>query len=433
MWKIFSKIISSKDLQDKIMFTIFIILIYRLGSAIAVPFINVDYVKQAISDSGSFLNYLDVLSGGGLGRATIFALSINPYINASIIVQLLTFAVPYFEKLQREGEFGRKKLTKLTRYLTVFLALIQATGYYLLLRGTMAIRYVNGFAGVFVFIVIIMAFTAGAAFIVWLGERVTDNGLGNGISIILFAGIVSKMPEFVGSFFRMASDAAAGQYKYLVFIPLIAIVFLFMSVVIVLMHLGERRIPIQYAKRVVGRKMYAGQSAHLPIKISMSGVMPIIFASCILGVPSMISKFMRLDKNPTSLLYKFCEIFNPDSLKYAAIYFILIVLFNFFYVSVQYNPIEISNNLIKSNGSIPGIRPGKPTVNFISKVLWRIATVGAFVLAFIAVSPIVFSRFSGEKLSLGGTSLIIIVGVALETVRVIESQVTMQKHKGFLE
>lgn len=431
MWKTLSKIFSSKELQEKIMFTIFVIVVFRFGSAITVPFINVNFVKQAIGESGSFLNYLDVLSGGGLGKASVFAMSISPYINASIIVQLLTFAVPKFEKLQKEGEFGRKKLTKLTRYLTIVLSLIQASGYYALLRQSSAIRYTSGATGIFVFIVIVIAFTAGAALIVWLGERISDNGLGNGISIILFAGIVSRAPEILMSLFDMGKKAAAGEQKYLIFIPSIIAIFLFMILIIVVMHLGERRIPIQYAKRVVGRRMYAGQSAHLPIKISMSGVMPIIFASCILGVPSMIAQFLRPD--PSSFFYKFSQWFNTNSLKYALMYFILIVAFNYFYVSVQYNPIEISNNLIKSNGSIPGIRPGKPTISFISKVLWRIATVGALVLAFIAVSPIVFSRFTGENLAYSGTSIIIVVGVALETVRVIESQVTMQKHKGFLE
>lgn len=431
MWKTFSKIFSSKELQEKIMFTIFIIIVFRFGSVLVVPFINSSFVKQAISESGSFLNYLDVLSGGGLGKATVFAISISPYINASIIVQLLTFAVPKFEKLQKEGEFGRKKLSKLTRYLTIVLSIVQASGYYVLLRQASAIRYTSGFEGIFVFVVIVIAFTAGAALIVWLGERVSDNGLGNGISIILFAGIISRAPDVVLSLIKMARNAADGQQKYLIFIPAVIAIFLFMIIVIIIMHLGERRIPIQYAKRVVGRKMYAGQSAFLPIKISMSGVMPIIFASCILGVPSMIAQFLRPD--PSSFFYKFSQMFNSNSLKYALMYFILIIVFNYFYVSVQYNPIEISNNLIKSNGSIPGIRPGKPTVSFVSKVLWRIATFGAIILALIAVSPIVFSKFTGENLALGGTSIIIVVGVALETVRVIESQVTMQKHKGFLE
>ncbi len=431
MWKTLSKIFTSKDLQDKVMFTIFIILIYRFGSAIAVPFINAEFVRQAIGESGSFLNYLDVLSGGGLGQATIFSMSISPYINSSIIVQLLTFAVPKFEKLQREGEFGRKKLTKLTRYLTVVLAIIQAVGYYALLRNYRAIRYTEGFEGVFAACVIIIAFMAGAALIVWLGERVSDNGLGNGISIILFAGIVSRTPDAIASFVKMFNKAAEGQNIYLIYIPAVLLIFLSMVGVIIMMHLAERRIPIQYAKRVVGRKMFGGQSAHLPIKLSMSGVMPIIFASCILGVPSMIAQFIKFE--PGSFMFNFCAMFRHDSLKYALMYFILIIAFNYFYVSIQYNPIEISNNLIKSNGSIPGIRPGKPTVSFISKILWRIATCGAFVLAFIAVFPIIFSKFTGENLSLGGTSIIIVVGVALETVRVIESQVTMQKHKGFLE
>lgn len=431
MVKTVSKILGSKELQNKLLFTMFILLVYRFGAAIPVPFIDASFVEAAVKKTGSFLGYLDVLSGGALSQATLFAMSITPYINSSIIVQLLTVVVPSFEKLQKEGEHGRKKLLKLTRFLTIALAVIQGIFFYILLYSSGALHYTKGFEGVFSAIVIVVSLTTGTALIVWLGERVSDKGLGNGISIILFAGIISRTPSAVVGIWNMFKRGMQGQFKYYSFAFFVIVTFFFMLVLVVLMHLAERRIPIQYAKRVVGRRMYAGQSAHIPIKLSMSGVMPIIFASSILMVPGMIGGFLKFE--PGTFWYGFFSIFKHNSVQYAIIYFILILLFNFFYVSVQYNPIEISNNLIKSNGSIPGIRPGKPTSSFISKILWRMATIGALVIAFIAIFPIIFTLLTGENLALGGTSLLIVVGVALETVRVIQSQVTMQKHKGFLE
>ena len=431
MFKKIARILSDKDLQNKILFTMIIILIYRFGTAIAVPFVDANYISKAIKEAGSFFGYLDVLSGGGLSKATIFAMSISPYINASIIMQLLAVAMPSFEKLQKEGEFGRKKLMKYTRYLTITIATIQGLGYYVLLRRFRAIKYVSGFDGIFAAVVIIIALTSGTAFIVWLGERISEKGIGNGISIILFAGIVSRVPSAIGMLWKMGKLGIEGQYQYYFMIPTIVFIFLSMVVIIVIMHLAERRIPIQYAKRIVGRKMFAGRAAHIPIKISMSGVMPIIFASSILGIPSMIGAFVDFQKG--SMIERIFSWFRYDSWNYAILYFILIIVFNFFYVSIQYNPVEISNNLVKSGGLIPGIRPGKPTSTFISKVIWKIAFVGAIVLAIIAIFPIIFTKFTAENFALGGTSIIILVGVALETVRVIESQVTMQKHKGFLE
>ena len=431
MSKTISKILSSKEIQNKLLFTMFILVVYRFGSAIPVPFIDASFVEAAVRRSGSFLGYLDVLSGGSLAHATLFAMSISPYINSSIIVQLLTIVVPSLEKLQKEGEHGRKKILKLTRYLTIFLAVVQGLFYYVLIFSSGGLQYTKGAEGIFAAFVIVISLTTGTALIVWLGERVSEKGLGNGISIILFAGIISRTPSSVGGIYSMIERGTSGQYKYFTFAFLIVISFIFMLILVVLMHLAERRIPIQYAKRVVGRRMYAGQSAHIPIKVSMSGVMPIIFANSLLMVPAMIGGFLRIE--PSDAWYGFFSIFNNTTWKYAILYFILILLFNFFYVSVQYNPIEISNNLIKSNGSIPGIRPGKSTSTFISKILWRMATIGALTIAFIAIFPIVFTNLTGENLALAGTSLLIVVGVALETVRVIQSQVTMQKHKGFLE
>ena len=431
MFKTISKIFGSKEIQNKLLFTMFILLVYRFGSAIPVPFIDAKFVEMAVRRTGSFLGYLDVLSGGGLSRATLFAMSISPYINASIIIQLLGVVLPRFEKLQKEGEHGRKKLLKMTRYLTIVLAIVQGVFYYVLIYSSGGLQYKEGIDGIFAAIVIVVTLTTGTALIVWLGERVSERGLGNGISIILFAGIISRAPSAYGSLRGMIQRGAAGQYKYLTYAFLVVFTFFFMLVLVVLMHLAERRIPIQYAKRVVGRRMYAGQSAHIPIKLSMSGVMPIIFANSLLMVPAMIGGFLRFE--PGDFWYGFFAIFKSTAWQYAVMYFILILLFNFFYVSMQYNPIEIANNLIKSNGSIPGIRPGKPTSAFVSKILYRMATVGALTIAFIAIFPIVFTNLTGENMALGGTSLLIVVGVALETVRVIQSQITMQKHKGFLE
>lgn len=432
MFETFAKSFRTKDIRNKILFTLFIILVFRLGSAIPVPFIDAKFVQQAIQSTGGFLGFYDLMSGGGLSYATLFAMSIMPYINASIIIQLLTVAIPPLERLQKEGEQGRKKITKITRYLTVGLAIVQATGYYFLVRSQSgALKYTTGFESIFSAVVIIVTFTAGTAFLVWLGERISERGIGNGISIILFAGILSRAPNAIKSLYDMIILGTNGQWWYFIYVPLIIIAFLGILVLIVVMNEAERRIPVQYAKRVVGRKMYAGQNSHIPIKISMSGVMPIIFASAILSIPTMIRTFVRPAEG--TFWYSFFNVFNHDSWGYAILYFILIIAFNFFYVTIQYNPTEIANNLRKSNGSIPGIRPGKPTSDFISKVIWKIAMVGALFLAFIAVFPIVFSMLTGSNIALGGTSVIIIVGVALETVRVLESQLTMQQHKGFLE
>lgn len=421
-----------KETRKKVLYTMMILLVFRFGSAIPVPFLNPEMISNVVNESGSFLGLMNLYTGGGLSKATLFAMSITPYINASIIVQLLTVAIPSWEKMQREGEEGRKKLNKITRYLAVALGLIQAIGYYFLLKVNSGVQSADTTLGnLFIAAVIMVTFTAGTALIFWLGEQINEKGIGNGISIILFAGIISRLPDAFQSMAKMWALATSGQWQYFIYVPAIVLVFLAMVVFIVLLNEGERRIPVQYAKRVVGRRMYQGQSSHIPIKVIMSGVMPIIFASAILSIPSMIAGFLNLQEG--TFWHGFFKVFNYNSWGYAIIYFILIIAFNFFYVAVQYNPIEIANNLRKGNGSIPGIRPGKPTSDYIAKVLWKIAMAGAICLGIIAVFPIIFTMLTSTNVALGGTSVIIIVGVALETVRVLESDIMMQKHKGFLE
>lgn len=357
-------------------------------------------------------------------------MSITPYINSSIIIQLLTVALPPLERLSKEGEEGRKKIAKITRYVTVVLALIQAIAYYFLLRSQNAVQmaYRTGWTGVFAAVVIIAVFTAGAALLMWLGEQINEKGIGNGISMILFAGIISRVPSAVAYLIKLLM---VGEAQYYVYVPLIVLIFLAIIVFIVVMTNAERRIPVQYAKRVVGRKMYGGQSSHIPIKVSMSGVLPIIFASSLLSIPGLIVALWNPGED--SFWGNFLRAFNYDQWLYAVLYFLLIIAFNYFYIAIQYNPIEIANNLRKNNGAIPGIRPGKPTSDFIAKVISKITFVGAIYLGLVAIFPIIFNQLTGVNVALGGTSILIVVGVALDTMRSLESQLMMRHHKGFLE
>lgn len=425
---------ASADLRKKIFYTIFIIVIFRIGSKIPVPFMDASVLKSMVSGDGNFLGYLNALTGGAFASATIFAMSITPYINASIIINLLTVAIPALERLTKEGDVGRKKLGKITRYTTIILGLFQATAYYLLIRskGGLIESYRTGFTQFFVAAVIILAFTAGTALIVWLGERIDEKGIGNGISIILFAGIISSAPQAFAVFqneWKLAAQDGEGWRYFMPF--LIVAIFIVIIVFIVIMTNAERRIPVSYAKRVVGRKMYGGQNTHIPIKVNMSGVMPIIFASALISIPSTIIGLFGLETGEG--FGKFLATFNPQGSVYAILYFILIIAFNYFYVAIQYNPIEISNNLRKNNGAVPGIRPGKPTSDFIAKVIAKITFIGAIFLGLVAIFPIIFTKVSGINIALGGTTILIIVGVALDTMRQLESQMMMKHHKGFLE
>ena len=418
-WKI-------EELRKKILFTLVIILLYRLGNAIPVPDVNIALLNAYFAQQQStILGLLDVMSGGAFSNATIFALSIQPYINASIIIQLLCIAIPALERLSKEGgEEGRKKIASITRYATVAIGLIQGFAYYMLIKNN---NMLNADAqGIWSAIVIILTFTSGSALIMWLGEQITEFGIGNGISMILFASIISRLPT---SLITTVRNIAAGNLQWWLAV-LMLIGAIAMIVLIVYVNDAERRIPVQYAKRVVGRKMYGGQSTHLPMKVNMSGVMPIIFAQSIASVPATIVAFTGKTDGWVNTW------FSNNSIPYAIIYFLLIIFFAYFYSTIQINPVEVANNLKKNGGYIPGFRPGKPTSEFIQKVLNKITLFGAIYLGIIAIVPILISHFSNAAaltgLSLGGTSIIIVVGVALETVRALEAQMLMRNYKGFL-
>ena len=419
-----------EELRRKIIFTLFIILLYRIGNAVPVPYVDTDLLQQYFQTlQNTVLGLYNVMSGGAFSNATIFALSIQPYINASIIMQLLTIAIPALERLQKEGgEEGKKKIASITRYATVGIALIQGYAYYYLLAN----NHLLAETGVWQAIVIVLTFTAGSALIMWLGEQITEFGIGNGISIILFASIVSRFP---GNIWQMISNVSTGATT-LVTVLLMLLGALAIIVLIVIVNTAERRIPIQYSKRVVGRKMYGGQSTHLPMKVNMSGVLPIIFAQSIAMLPATVAAFFKTPAEGT-FWYALLNAIDTSSLIYALVYLLLIIFFSYFYATIQFNPIEVANNLKRNGGFIPGLRAGKPTSEYIQKVLSKVTLFGGIYLGIIAVGPIIISNFSetasNSGISLGGTSIIIVVGVALETMRALETQMLMRHYKGFLE
>ena len=451
---------SVPELRKKILFTIFALLIFRLGSAIPVPYINSEQLGFYLeAQSGTILGLMNAMSGSAFSMATVFALSIQPYINSSIIIQLLTVAIPALERLAKEGgEEGRKKIASITRYTTVAIALLQGFGYYSLINsyGLVQGGSLNAF---WVGAVIVLSFTAGSAFLMWLGEQITEFGIGNGISIILFAGIVSRFPTMVTDSIKgvtiwnsvqdgtmtmdtltaagMTTQQAEAQLKLALargMIPVIGIGLLALVVFIVFISNAERRLPVQYAKRVVGRKMYGGQSTHIPMKVNMSGVMPIIFAQSIASLPATIGAFTGATVESAGFGGAMMRLFDTSKPFYSVLYFFLIVGFSYFYASMTFNPIEVSNNLKKNGGFIPGIRPGKPTADFITRVLSKITMFGALYLSVIAIAPIITGNIVGySSLAIGGTSVIIVVGVALETVKQLEAQMLMRHYKGFLE
>lgn len=420
-----------KEIRNKIFFTIFIILIFRVGSVIPVPYIDVAALKAA-SETGAtndFFSYLSILTGGGLEYGAIFALSVTPYINSSIIIQLLTVVFTKLQQWSKEGEEGQKKLAKLTRFATIILALIQGVAYFIYLNNSSYLTVSGTGATIFAGFVIVLALTAGSALVMWLGERIDEKGIGNGISMLLFAGILSRGPQAFAALWTYFFDFD----KYAAVIGII-LIFLVVIMFVVWMTHAERRIPVQYAKRVVGNKMYGGQNTHIPIKVNMSGVMPIIFASSILMLPTMVLSFMGTPTKPWAItLSKVLKLFSVQGVFYAVVYFLMIIGFAYFYSTIQFNPVEMANNLRKNGGAVPGIRPGKPTSDFISKILSRITLMGAVFLSVIAILPILVGNVGEINISLGGTSLLIMVGVALDTVRNLESQMMMRHYKGFLD
>lgn len=419
------------DLKKKMIFTVVILLIYRLGCVLPVPYINASAIQtwmSSSSTSGTMLDYFNMLSGSAFSQATLFALSVTPYITSSIVMQLLTIAIPALERMTKEGEEGKKKINEITRYVTVLLALATSFGYYMTLRNTGALTDRGFFAG----LVIVACHCAGASLIMWMGEKINENGIGNGISMILFANIIAALPTMVTD---IVSRLKLGNSLVTVAIY-VAIVLLLILVVafIVFMTNSERRISIQYAKKVVGRKMYGGQSTYLPIKLDMSGVMPVIFANSILMLPQTIAMFFPTPSEG-SFWYGFLQFFSAASVWYALILLVLIVAFSYFYLSISFNPVEVANNLKKNGGFIPGVRPGRPTSDFINKSLKKITLIGAFFLAVIAVLPMAVNALGITlgAFTFGGTSMLILVGVILETERTLESQITMRHYKGFLD
>ncbi|MBR7038690.1 MAG: preprotein translocase subunit SecY [Oscillospiraceae bacterium] len=433
---------SVPEIRKKFIYTFIMILIFRLGSAITVPFLDLASVQTWVTENatgGNFLEYLNILTGGALSKATVFSLSITPYINASIIIQLLTYALPPLERLQEEGEEGRKVINKIMAYVALGLSLFMSIAYYLTMRNSMgAVKYTSGAEGWFAAVVIVACFTAGASFVVWMGNRISDKGIGNGVSMILFAGILARFPTDIGTLIELTKTT---PQKYFWVTIAVLVVFVLMIGFIVFMNEAERRVPVQYAKRVVGRRQYGGQNTHIPIKVCMSGVMPIIFAMAFMSLPATLSLFVKpvevLTEDTTAgarFYYHFINFFKTTSAGYAVLYLILIVAFNYFYVSMQYNPVEIANGLRQNNGAIPGIRPGKPTSDYLQRVLSKITLVGAIFLGIIAIFPIMITWIDPNlaSLSMGGTSILIVVSVALETARTLESQLMMRHHKGFL-
>ena len=416
------------ELRKKIVFTLLILLIFRIGNAIPVPYINTTLLGNYLdSMSGTVLGLYNVMSGGAFAEATVFALGVQPYINSSIIIQLLTIAIPALERLARDGgEAGKKKIASITRYATVAIALLQGFGYYMICKNYNILEQ----QGIWPALVIIVSFVAGSSFVMWLGEQVNEFGVGNGISIILFAGILSRVPNMVtmgASYIRTKGSIGC------LWIALLIVGMLAMVVLIVHVNEAERRIPVQYTKRQVGRKMYGGQASTLPMKVNMSGVLPIIFAQTIASLPATIWAFVGIPEEGT-VGRSIYNAIDTKSVLYLIVYFLMIIGFSYFYATIQFNPVEISNNLKRNGGFIPGFRPGKPTSDFIAKVLNKVTLFGAIYLGIVAICPLIAGKLLGNSgLAIGGTSVIIVVGVALETVRALESQMMMRQYKGFLE
>ncbi|MPW25007.1 preprotein translocase subunit SecY [Alkalibaculum sp. M08DMB] len=406
------------ELRGKIIFTLIMLFVYRLGTFIPVPFIDTAVLAEYINDGG-MLSLFDIMSGGNFSNFTIFAMSITPYINSSIIMNLLTFAIPALERLAKEGEEGRKKITQYTRYLTIVLAIIQALGMTLSFQGVMTEKTWSTVA------IVVLVITAGTAFLMWLGEQITENGIGNGISLIIFVSIISRLPHGIAALLEYVRVGTLNWFSLVLFL-LFAIVVI---VMVVAVQEGQRKIPVQYSKRVVGRKMYGGQSTHIPLKVNMAGVIPVIFASSITMFPATLANFF-----PNSNIANWIAgAFGWGTTFTTIMYVILIIAFTYFYTAITFNPIEVANNMKKQGGFIPGIRPGKPTVDYFNKSVTRLTLFGGVFLALIATIPIIVGNMMNVNLQFGGTSLLIVVGVAIESVKQLESQMMMRHYQGFLK
>ncbi len=408
------------DIREKIKFTILMLFIYRVGTFVPIPGINSDYIKQLVADGG-LLSFFDIITGGAFANFTIFAMGITPHINASIIMQLLTVAIPKLEQLAKEGEEGRKKIAQYTRYLTIILAFIQAFGItYGLAQG--AIKN-PGFLSYFV---VALTLTAGTAFLMWLGEQITDKGIGNGISLIIFTSIVSRLPVSIISTYQ---NVFVAKTQSVWSIPVMILFSVLLIAGVIFIDMGERRIPVQYAKRVVGRKVYGGQSTHIPMKVNSSGVLPIIFAVSILAFPQTIAQFFP----ESGFAIWISKYFSQGSALYAVLYGLLIIFFTFFYTQITFNPVEVANNLKQHGGFVMGIRPGKSTAEYLAKISNRLTFVGSLFLAAVAIIPIIASAVAKIPMYFGGTAILILVGVAMETSKEIEAQMLMRHYKGFLK
>lgn len=405
------------DLRRRIKYTALMLMLFRVGTFIPVPRMDPNAVR-AIVERGALLGFFDIIAGGAFSQFSVFAMSITPYINASIIVQLLTVVIPKWEELAKEGEAGRKMLAQYTRYGTVILGLIQATGLSIGFKSAMKPGFLSN-------IVVIASLTAGTAFLMWLGEQITDKGIGNGISLLIFAGIVSRIPATIYQMYALMKVGTINIFMLLV----IAILGVAVIVGVIAVQEAERRLPVQYAKRIVGRKVYGGQSTHIPIKLNSAGVIPVIFSTSILMFPSTLAGFFPNNKFMTSV----AEFLQPSGWLYAVLYALFIVFFTYFYTAITFNPVEVAGNMKKYGGFIPGIRPGRPTAEYISRIMNRITLVGALFLAAIALLPYFMTAVSGINISFGGTALLIVVGVALETMKAIEAQMLMRHYQGFLK
>lgn len=431
MFSVFKNAWRIQDLRKKLLFTAFIILIFRLGCNITVPFLDAEAMQDLFAGytaEGNIFSYLNIMSGGAMEQATIFSLSISPYINASIIMQLLMVAIPPLERLmQEDGERGRKIMENWTRYLSIAFAFLLGFGYYTVLKNAAGV--VAEDAGVFGALVIVFTFAAGATIIMWLGEKINEYGIGNGISMLLFAGIVSGMP---GTANTLISLVKAGSIHWIVALVLVIGLIAMIGFVVFVTN-GERRIPVQYAKQVKGRKMYGGQNTNIPLKVNMVGVLPIIFAqSFVMLPPTILNFFPKLENTWFGAVVDALEV---GGWLYTVLMFLLIIFFSYFYTVITFNPVEVANNLKKNGGFIMGIRPGKPTADFITKSLNRVTLIGAIFLGLVSALPNIVAMFNSNLsyVAIGGTTLLIVVGVALETVKTLESQMLMRHYKGFLE